>query len=200
MRLILAGPPAAGKGTQAKKLCAKFDLVHVSTGDLIRAEVRAGTELGSAIKQLEPGSLVPDEIVIRMLLDRLAREDCHFLLDGFPRTVPQAEALERAGLQVDAVILIDVPDALLEERAIHRRTDPRTGTTYHLIYDPPPPEITELVHRDDDTIEVVATRIAKFHAETQPTIPFYEQRGLLRRVNGVGDPDAIHQRILDALR
>jgi adenylate kinase len=141
-----------------------------------------------------------------MILERIAKPDCAqgFMLDGFPRTRPQAEALDQAlreaGVQLDAVVLIEVPDALLEERAVGRRTDPDTGTIYHLKYNPPPAEIAgRLVHRKDDTKEAVTTRIQKYHSETAPIIPFYMDQGILKRVDGVGEPDAITQRIIAVL-
>jgi len=137
-----------------------------------------------------------------MILERIAKPDCAagFMLDGFPRTRPQAEALDGAmrgaGVTLDAVVLIEVPDQLLEERAVGRRSDPETGAIYHLVYNPPPPEVVgRLVHRKDDTVEAVSTRIQKYHSETAPIIPFYAGAGILRRVDGVGDPDAITERI-----
>jgi adenylate kinase len=155
---------------------------------------------------MKAGKLVPDEVVIGMILERIARPDCAggFMLDGFPRTRPQAEALDRAmrdaSVGLDAVVLIEVPDALLEERAVGRRSDPETGAIYHLKYNPPPAEIVgRLVHRKDDTIEAVSTRIQKYHSETAPIIPFYLSKGILKRVDGVGDPDTITERITAAL-
>jgi adenylate kinase len=207
MRMILVGPPGAGKGTQAARLIETFQIPHISSGDMLRAAVKEGTAMGlEADRLMKLGALVPDDVVIKMILERVAKPDCAagFMLDGFPRTVAQAEALDAAmraaGVELDAVVLIEVPDALLEERACGRRTDPETGKIYHLKYDPPPPErVDRLVHRKDDTIEAVTRRVDKYHAETSPIIPFYLSKGILRRVDGVGDPDLITQRITAAL-
>jgi adenylate kinase len=203
MRMILVGPPGAGKGTQAGRLVDTYRIPHISSGDMLRAAVKDRTPLGlEADGYMKAGKLVPDEVVIGMILERIAKPDCAggFMLDGFPRTRPQAEALDRAmrdaGVELDAVVLIEVPDSLLEERAVGRRTDPETGTIYHLKYNPPPAEIADrLVHRKDDTVEAVTTRVQKYHSETAPIIPFYLEKGILKRVDGVGDPDAITQRI-----
>ncbi|HEU0034055.1 MAG TPA: adenylate kinase [Kofleriaceae bacterium] len=203
MRMILVGPPGAGKGTQAARLVDTYRIPHISSGDMLRAAVKEGTKLGlEADGHMKAGRLVPDDVVIGMILERIAKPDCArgFMLDGFPRTRPQAQALDEAltnaGVALDAVVLIEVPDALLEERATGRRTDPETGTIYHLKYNPPPAEITgRLVHRKDDTVEAVTTRIQKYHSETAPIIPFYTAKGILKRVDGVGDPDVITERI-----
>ncbi len=207
MRMILVGPPGAGKGTQAARLVDTYRISHISSGDMLRAAVKEGTKLGQeADRYMKAGQLVPDEVVIGMILERIQKADCAagFMLDGFPRTRPQAEALDqamaRAGVALDAVVLIEVPDSLLEERAVGRRTDPETGTIYHLKYNPPPAEIVgRLVHRKDDTVEAVKTRIAKYHSETAPIIPFYLDKGILKRVDGVGDPDIITERLKAAL-
>jgi adenylate kinase len=207
MRMILVGPPGAGKGTQAARLVSSFRIPHISSGDMLRAAVKEGTALGiEADGYMKAGKLVPDDVVIGMILERVAKPDCAqgFMLDGFPRTRPQAAALDdamaKAGVALDAVVLIEVPDALLEERAVGRRSDPETGAIYHLTYNPPPAEIAgRLVHRKDDTKEAVTTRIQKYHSETAPIVPFYEAKGILRRVDGVGDPDAITKRITAAL-
>jgi len=207
MRMILVGPPGAGKGTQAARLVDSYRIPHISSGDMLRAAVKDGTALGlEADRYMKAGKLVPDEVVIGMILERIARPDCAagFMLDGFPRTAPQAEALDAAlraaGVELDAVVLIEVPDALLEERAVGRRSDPETGAIYHLRYNPPPPDIaSRLVHRKDDTVEAVQTRIQKYHSETAPIIPFYRATGILRQVDGVGDPDVITQRITAVL-
>jgi adenylate kinase len=205
--MILVGPPGAGKGTQASRLIDTFRIPHISSGDMLRAAVKEGTALGvEADRYMKAGKLVPDEVVIGMILERIARPDCAagFMLDGFPRTRPQAEALDTAmrgaGVELDAVVLIEVPDGLLEERAVGRRSDPATGTIYHLKYNPPPAEIAgRLIHRKDDTIEAVTTRVQKYHSETAPIIPFYLSKGILKRVDGVGEPDAITERITAAL-
>jgi adenylate kinase len=207
MRMILVGPPGAGKGTQAARLVDTYRITHISSGDMFRAEVKSGSELGKQLDHyMKLGGLVPDEITIPIVLKRITAPDCEkgFMLDGFPRTRPQAEALDKAmtdaGVTLDAVVLIEVPDALLEERAVGRRSDPETGTIYHLKYNPPPAEIAgRLVHRKDDTSEAVKMRIAKYHSETAPIVPFYLEKGILKRVDGVGDPDAITQRITAVL-
>ncbi len=208
MRMILVGPPGAGKGTQAGRLVATYRIPHISSGDMLRAAVKEGTPLGVAADgYMKAGKLVPDDVVIGMILERIKKPDSAngFMLDGFPRTRPQAEALDaamkQAGVELDAVVLIEVPDQLLEERAVGRRTDPDTGTIYHLKYNPPPAEISgRLVHRKDDTVEAVTTRVSKYHSETAPIVPFYEAKGILQRVDGVGDPDVITTRITAALR
>lgn len=207
MRMILVGPPGAGKGTQAARLVDTYRIPHISSGDMLRAAVKDGTALGiEADRFMKQGKLVPDEVVIGMILERIAGPDCAagFMLDGFPRTRPQAEALDAAmrgaGVELDAVLVIEVPDALLEERAVGRRSDPQTGAIYHLKYNPPPPEVAaRLVHRKDDTIEAVTTRVQKYHSETAPVIPFYMAKGIVKRVDGVGDPDLITQRITAVL-
>lgn len=207
MRMILVGPPGAGKGTQAARLVDTFRIPHISSGDMFRAEVKLGTELGKQLDHyMKLGGLVPDDVTIPIVLKRITAPDCEkgFMLDGFPRTRPQAEALDaamtKAGVSLDAVVLIEVPDSLLEERAVHRRTDPQTGTIYHLKYNPPPADIVgRLVHRADDTKEAVDKRVAKYHSETAPIIPFYLEKGILKRVDGVGNPDIIEERIKAAL-
>ncbi|MBA3818743.1 MAG: adenylate kinase [Deltaproteobacteria bacterium] len=207
MRMILVGPPGAGKGTQAARLVESFRIPHISSGDMLRAAVKEGSALGQeADRYMKAGQLVPDDVAIGMILERIAKPDCAqgFMLDGFPRTRPQAEALDaamkQAGVALDAVVLIEVPDQLLTERACGRRTDPVTGTIYHLKYNPPPADtVDRLVHRKDDTAEAVATRIAKYHSETAPIMPFYEERGILKRVDGVGDRDTITERLTAVL-
>ncbi len=207
MRMILVGPPGAGKGTQAARLVDTYKITHISSGDMLRAAVKEGTKLGQeADGYMKAGKLVPDDVVIGMILERIAKSDCAngFMLDGFPRTRPQAEALDqamaKAGVKLDAVVLIEVPDALLEERAVGRRSDPETGAIYHLKYNPPPPDVAgRLVHRKDDTVEAVTTRIQKYHSETAPIVPFYEAKNILKRVDGVGSPDEITQRIKTTL-
>jgi adenylate kinase len=207
MRMILVGPPGAGKGTQAARLVDKFKITHISTGDMFRAAAKEGTKLGlEAAGHMKAGRLVPDELTIAMVLERIQKPDCAngFMLDGFPRTRPQAEALDTAltgaGVKLDAVVLIEVPDKLLEERAVGRRSDPETGAIYHLTHNPPPAEIVgRLVHRQDDTAEAVQVRLANYHAQTAPIVPFYEGKGILKRVDGVGTPDEIAQRIATVL-
>jgi adenylate kinase len=203
MRMILVGPPGAGKGTQAARLVETYRITHISSGDMLRGAVMEGTKLGQeADTYMKAGKLVPDDVVIGMILERITKPDCAqgFMLDGFPRTRPQAEALDaamkEAGLALDAVVLIEVPDQLLEERAVGRRTDPVDGKIYHLTYNPPPAEIADrLIHRKDDTVEAVTTRVQKYHSETAPIIPFYLEKGILKRVDGVGTPDVITERV-----
>ena len=206
MRLILLGLPGAGKGTQAHILADQLGLLHISTGDMFREAAANGTELGLKAQEfMSKGELVPDEVTIGMLLERIAQPDAAngFLLDGFPRTVPQAEALGAAlGEEnaLDAVVLLEVPDELIVERTTGRRTDPVTKRIYHVKYDPPPAEVADrVVQRPDDTEESCRARLAKYHAATAPVVPIYEAQGLLRRVNGVGTPDEVSARIVSAL-
>ena len=207
MRLILVGPPGAGKGTQAEVLVDKYKMTHISTGDMLRAAVKEGTELGKkADGYMQSGALVPDELVIAMTIERIGQPDCRsgFMLDGFPRTRPQAEALDqalaKAGVKLDAVVLIEVADELIVDRITGRRMDPDTGAIYHLQFKPPPAEVADrVIQRKDDTAEACRARLAKYHSETAPIIPFYEDKGLLRRVDGVGAPAEVSQRMIAAL-
>lgn len=207
MRMILIGPPGAGKGTQAAKLVTTYQIPHISSGDMLRAAVKEGTELGKeADGYMKRGALVPDDLVIAMIIERIDKDDCKkgFMLDGFPRTRPQAEALDRAlakaGVTLDAVVLIKVPDELIVSRITGRRTDPETGEIYHLEFRPPPAEIKDrLVQRKDDTEEACKARLEKYHSETAPITPFYRDKGLLREVEGVGSPDEVTERIARAL-
>jgi adenylate kinase len=206
--MILIGPPGAGKGTQAQSLVTTFGIPHISSGDMLREAVNAGTLLGkTAAGFMKEGLLVPDDVVIGMVIERIGREDCAkgFMLDGFPRTLPQAEALDaamtRSQVALDAVVLIEVRDELILERVTGRRTDPVTGNIYHLQFKPPPPDVVErLVHRSDDTEAACSARLEKYHRETTPIVPFYERKGLLRRVDGVGLPDEVLMRIVAALQ
>ena len=203
MRMILVGPPGAGKGTQAARLLSLLNIPHISTGDMLRAAVKAGTELGQqADAFMKRGDLVPDEVVIGMVIERIRMPDCErgMMLDGFPRTRPQAEALgvalQEAGLALDSVVLIEVPDERIVARIVGRRSDPETGRIYHLEFDPPPEDVAgRLVQRKDDTEEACVARLTKYHSETAPTIPFYEALGILRRVDGLGSPDEVTERI-----
>lgn len=206
MRIILVGPPASGKGTQAKVLCGRFGVPQVSTGDMLREAKAQGTELGQkAAQYMNAGQLVPDEVVIGLIEARLRKQDASagFVLDGFPRTVPQAEALgellERLGTELDHVVQIEVPRNLLVERAVLRRTDKRTGQIYHLKYNPPPPD-AEVEHRADDREETVAARLDTYEKMTSALLPYYESKGLLRRIDGVGKPSEITERLLGVLR
>ncbi|MCB9567932.1 MAG: adenylate kinase [Myxococcales bacterium] len=208
MRMILIGPPGAGKGTQAANLVDTYEIPHISSGDMLRAAVKAGTELGKvADRYMKAGDLVPDDVVIGMIIERIGADDCArgFMLDGFPRTQPQAaaldEALKKAGVDLDAVVLIEVPDELILDRITGRRSDPETGTIYHLKFKPPPPEVAgRVVQRKDDTAEACTARLSKYHRETAPVVPYYEARGILRRVDGVGAPDEVLLRLTAALK
>ena len=205
MRLILLGAPASGKGTQAAVLCEQFGVPKISTGDMLRAAIAAGTELGKqAAGLMSEGKLVPDQVVIGLVKERVSQADAKngFILDGFPRTVPQADALDALltglGTPLDKVVQIDVSRELLEERATLRRSDKRTGHIYHLKYSPPPLD-AELDHRADDQPETVKKRLDQYDAMTAALLPHYEKLGLLRRVDGVGSPSEVTSRILAAL-
>jgi adenylate kinase len=205
MRLVLLGAPASGKGTQATRLCERHGVPKISTGDMLRAARAAGTALGKqADAFMSVGKLVPDDVVIGLVDERLNGTDAQkgFVLDGFPRTVPQAEALDgllaRRGTPLDAALQIDVPRDLLIERAVLRRTDVRTGQIYHLKYSPPPPDAL-LEHRADDQEDVVLERLDEYEARTAALLPFYEEKRLLHRVEGLGTPDEVAERIAAAL-
>lgn len=201
---ILLGAPGSGKGTQAQVLCKRFSIPQISTGDMLRAAKKAGTLDPKYLAIMDAGGLVPDEAVIGLIDRRIDEPDAApgFLLDGFPRTVPQAEALgqllERRNRKIDRVIQLDVPRTMIEERTIYRRTDKRTGQIYHLKYNPPPPD-ADLEHRADDQPEAVNKRLDAYEAMTAALLPYYEKTGLLRRVDGVGKPDEVTGRVLAAL-
>lgn len=207
MRIILIGPPGSGKGTQAKRAVTRLGISHISSGDMLREAVAKGTALGKkADGYMQQGALVPDDLVIAMIMERIAEPDCKkgFLLDGFPRTLPQAEALTLAltgqGVQVDHVPLIDVPDSEIITRITGRRIDPVTGKIYHIQFDPPPAEFAaRIIQRSDDTEATVKNRLAKYHSETAPIIPYYEKKGLLRRISGVGSFEQVQERLLQVL-
>lgn len=207
MRMIFIGPPGAGKGTQAARLVERFRIPHISTGDMFRAAVKAGTPLGLKAKQImDAGGLVGDDVTVGLVRERLAQPDTAngFMLDGFPRTIPQAEALEQilseAGRPLQAVVLLEVPDDVIVNRIVGRRMDPETKKIYHLDFDPPPAEIAaRVVQRSDDTEEKCNERLAVYHAQTAPLIPFYDTRGVLRKVDGLASPDEVTERIVTAL-
>jgi len=204
MRLVFVGPPGAGKGTQAKLICQKWQIPQISTGDMLREAKANGTLPEELVKKMASGGLVPDEVVIDLIRNRTVKDDAKngFLLDGFPRTVPQAEALDRllesAGAVLDAVVALEVPKELLMERACLRRTDKRTGQIYHLKYKPPPPD-ADLEHRADDQEETVRNRIDVYEKMTADLLPFYEKTGRLTRIDGVGDVDEVTKRVVSAL-
>ncbi len=205
MRLVLLGPPASGKGTQAEVLCQKYGIPKISTGDMLRAAKAEGTPLGKeADRFMSAGKLVPDTVVIGLVDERIRLPDAQagFILDGFPRTVPQAESLDGLlrvrGLKLDAAVQIDVPRELLMERATLRRSDKRTGQIYHLKYNPPPPD-AELVHRADDQEATVVKRLDEYDAMTAALLPFYRGLGILQRIDGVGTPSEVTARLLQAL-
>ncbi len=207
MRMILVGPPGAGKGTQAVHLVERFKISHISTGDMLRAAVSEGTELGKqADGYMKAGGLVPDELVIAMVIERIGKPDCAkgFMLDGFPRTRPQAEALDielqKAGVALNVVLQIEVPNDLIVERITGRRLDPDTGDIYHMKFKPPPADIAgRVTQRKDDTEEACRARLGKYHSETAPIIPFYEAQGRLKRVDGNAAPDEVSRRIMQVL-
>lgn len=209
--LIFIGPPGAGKGTQAQRLCAKLGVPQVSTGDMLRAARKAGTELGrKADEFMAKGLLVPDEVVIGLVQERLAQADAQagFVLDGFPRTVNQAEALDRMlqkmGRRIDHVVLLEVPDELIVERITGRRVGETSGRIFHLKYDPPPsPDRGEngerLLQRADDREDVVRPRLTEYSAMTAPLVAWYSTKGLLRRVDGVGALDEVTATLFRAI-
>lgn len=193
MNLILMGAPGAGKGTQAEKIEAQYGIPAVSTGEILRGAISAGTELGKTAKSyMDAGQLVPDDIVIGIIKEHLATDACKngFILDGFPRSIPQAEALEALGVKIDVVLSIEVPDEKIVERMSGRRVCPSCGASYHTAYIPPKTaDVCDkcgngLIIRPDDKPETVLNRLATFHAQTEPLKAFYAERGLLRTVVG----------------
>ena len=209
MNLILLGPPGAGKGTQAERLREDFALPHVSTGDMLRAEVKAGSDLGNEAKRfMDAGDLVPDEVIIGMITKRVHEDDARegFLLDGFPRNAEQADALakalERLGRRLTAALLIAVPDDELVRRLAGRRVCVKNPShIYHVEFDPPKHEGvcdqdgSRLMQRDDDKEETIRHRLSVYHSQTEPLIEHYDSAGMLRRFDGTRDPDEVHDRI-----
>ena len=197
MKLIMLGAPGAGKGTQAKKIAEKYNIPHISTGDIFRANIKNGTELGQKAKTyMDQGLLVPDELVVDLVMDRFAQPDCEngYVLDGFPRTIPQAEALdaalEKTGAKIDYAINVEVPDENIIKRMSGRRACVACGATYHLVHIPPKKEGIcdkcgkELILRDDDKPETVKKRLDVYHEQTQPLIDYYTKKGALVEVDG----------------
>jgi adenylate kinase len=210
MRLILLGPPGAGKGTQANFIRQKFAIPQISTGDMLRAAVKAGTPLGVAAKKvMDAGQLVSDDIIIGLVKERLKEPDCKrgYLFDGFPRTIPQAEALRKEGVAIDHVLEIDVPDTEIVARMSGRRVHPASGRVYHVKFNPPKAEGKDdatgeaLVQRDDDREETVKKRLEVYRAQTRPLVDYY--KGLAgtkyRRISGLGSVDEVTQRAFAAL-
>lgn len=204
MRLVFVGPPGAGKGTQAKVIIERYGIPQVSTGDMLRAAKKEGRLPADLIAKMDAGGLVPDEVVIDLIDKRTQEPDAQsgFLLDGFPRTVPQAEALNKMldarGQKLNGAIALVVDKALLMERAVLRRTDKRTGQIYHLKYNPPPPD-ADLEHRADDHEDKVRNRIDVYEKMTADLLPFYEKAGLLEKVDGVGEVAEVTKRVLTAI-
>jgi adenylate kinase len=208
LNLILLGPPGAGKGTQAERLVSDFDLPYYATGDILRAAVKDETELGREAKRyMDEGKLVPDDLIIRVIVERLesGEADDGFLLDGFPRTVPQAEALEDAldglGRSLTTALLINAPDEEVVRRISGRRVCSKNGHVYHVEFDPPKNEGvcdqdgSRLIQRDDDKPETIEKRLAVYHEQTEPLIEWYEDRSLLRRFDGTRSPEDVHDHI-----
>lgn len=213
MRIILLGGPGAGKGTQAKYITERYGIPQISTGDMLRAHVKAGTELGKAAKQImDEGGLVSDDIIIDMVKERIEEPDCGngYLFDGFPRTIPQAQALKGAGIPIDAVVEIDVPDEEIIKRMSGRRVHLPSGRTYHVIFNPPEVEGKDdatgedLIQRDDDKEEIVRQRLKVYHEQTEPLIDFYRkeaEEGAVKyvEVSGLGGVEAVRDTIFAEL-
>ncbi|MBO6215856.1 MAG: adenylate kinase [Lachnospiraceae bacterium] len=212
MKIIMLGAPGAGKGTQAKQIAGKYNIPHISTGDIFRANIKNGTELGKKAKEyMDQGQLVPDELTCDLVMDRIAEDDCKngFVLDGFPRTIPQAEALDAAltktGQAMDYAIDVDVPDENIVNRMSGRRACLKCGATYHIVSIPPKKEGicdtcgSELVIRDDDKPETVQKRLDVYHEQTQPLIDFYQKKGILKSVDGTQSMDEVFGAITEIL-
>lgn len=212
MKIIMLGAPGAGKGTQAKKIAAKYEIPHISTGDIFRANIKNGTELGKKAKTyMDQGLLVPDELVVDLVVDRVNQEDCSrgYVLDGFPRTIPQAEALDKAlasqGQKMDYAIDVDVPDQNIVQRMGGRRACVGCGATYHLVYAAPKKEGicdtcgAELILRDDDKPETVEKRLGVYHEQTQPLIDYYTKAGILKTVDGTVAMEDVFEAIVSIL-
>ena len=212
MKIIMLGAPGAGKGTQAKQIADKYSIPHISTGDIFRANIKNGTELGKKAKQyMDQGALVPDELTCDLVMDRIQQDDCRngFVLDGFPRTIPQAEALDAAlgkiNEKMDYAIDVDVPDENIVNRMSGRRACLNCGATYHLISIPPKVEGicdrcgSEIVLREDDKPETVQKRLKVYHEQTQPLIDYYKNQGILKSVDGTQPMDEVFKAIVTIL-
>ena len=212
MKIIMLGAPGAGKGTQAKQIAAKYEIPHISTGDIFRANIKNGTELGKKAKEyMDQGLLVPDELTCDLVMDRISQDDCAngFVLDGFPRTIPQAEALDTALAKIDAkmdfAIDVDVPDSHIVNRMSGRRACLNCGATYHITAIPPKQEGIcdtcgkELVLRDDDKPETVQKRLDVYHDQTQPLIDYYQKQGILKSVDGTMPMEDVFAGIVEIL-
>ena len=212
MKIIMLGAPGAGKGTQAKMIAEKYNIPHISTGDIFRANIKNGTELGKKAKSyMDKGQLVPDELTLDLIMDRFKEDDCKngYVLDGFPRTIPQAEALDTAlkanGEKVDFAIDVDVPDENIVKRMGGRRACVNCGATYHIVYSPTKVEGKcdkcgeELIVRDDDKPETVLSRLEVYHNQTQPLIDYYNKQGILKNVDGTVDMKDVFKAIVDIL-
>ena len=212
MKIIMLGAPGAGKGTQAKQIAAKYEIPHISTGDIFRANIKNGTELGKKAKEyMDQGMLVPDELTCDLVMDRIAQDDCNrgFVLDGFPRTIPQAEALTNAltkiGQSMDYAIDVDVPDENIVNRMGGRRACLNCGATYHIEFNPTKAEGvcdacgTETVLRDDDKPETVQKRLTVYHDQTQPLIDYYKNMNILKTVDGTKPMDEVFSDIVSIL-
>ena len=212
MKIVMLGAPGAGKGTQAKMIAAKYQIPHISTGDIFRANIKTGTELGKKAKSyMDQGLLVPDELTVDLVIDRLAQDDCKngYILDGFPRTIPQAEALDAAlaklGEKMDYAIDVDVPDENIVSRMSGRRACTGCGATYHIVYNPSKKgdccEVCgeKLILRDDDKPETVQKRLNVYHEQTQPLIDYYTKQSILRTVDGTQDMNDVFAEIVKIL-
>jgi len=213
MRLILLGPPGAGKGTQAQFICDEYGIPQISTGDMLRAAVKAGTPLGRKVKQvMDSGALVSDDIIVALVKERISHDDCRngFLFDGFPRTIPQAEALVSASIDLDVVLEISVPDDEIVKRLSGRRVHPASGRVYHVAYNPPKVANKDdetgdaLVQRDDDKEETIRHRLKVYRDQTLPLVDFYRKRASMssvryERVSGNGSVEDIKRAVMNAL-
>ena len=212
MKIIMLGAPGAGKGTQAKMLAAKYNIPHISTGDIFRANIKNGTALGAKAKEyMDKGLLVPDELVVDLIMDRFKEDDCKngYILDGFPRTIPQAEALDAAlsanGESIDYAVNVEVPDENIVNRMSGRRACVGCGATYHVVYNPTKEEGkcdacgADLILRDDDKPETVLNRLQVYHEQTQPLIDFYTKKGVIAEVDGTVDMNDVFEAIVAIL-